>query len=182
MIWNILLGAMLLAAIVLVPSAIIEHSKRKKARGHYTSFETKQVMAVIIFICAAAMLVTSLVSLGMNSKDVSVYNRSGDLVAMKVQQRDDLATIVKEELSTDQYAAIMAATPNTDVLIILGNNAATFLVEKAKLLVSLNAEVNTMVNGLEQDRIQLCAFADNPMTPRLFVSPDCPDPIVVKAP
>jgi hypothetical protein len=101
---------------------------------------------------------------------------------MKQQQRDDLAKVIKEELSTDQYAAIMAATPDTDVLIILGNNAATFLVEKTKMLVSLNSELNTMVNDLEQDRINLCAYADNPVTPRLFVSPECPDSIVLKTP
>lgn len=152
----------------------------KSSRGY--GWNGLQLTAVWSAIVALAMLVVSLVTLGVNSNDVSMYKRSGELVTLKQQQRDDLATVVKEELSTDQYAAVMAATPETDVLVILGNNAAIFLVEKTKLLVSLNQEVNALVNDLAHKRIMLCAFADNPMTPRLFVSPECPEAIVASAP
>jgi hypothetical protein len=185
MIWNVILGLALIIAIVSTPIAIVDQTKRRRARKDHkdsTRFEVKQYIAAWSCVIAVILLVVSIFALGFNSSDVSVYNRSGDLVAMKQQQRDDLAKVIKDELSTDQYAAIMAATPDTDVLIILGNNAATFLVEKTKLLVSLNSELNYMVNNLEQDRINLCAYADNPVTPRLFVSPECPDSIVLKTP
>lgn len=185
MIWNVILGLAIIIAIVSTPIAIVDQTKRRNARDRhssYTHFETKQYIAVWSCIAAVILLVVSIFALGFNSTDVSVYNRSGDLVAMKQQQRDDLAKVIKDELSTDQYAAIMAATPDTDVLIILGNNAATFLVEKTKMLVSLNSELNTMVNDLEQERINLCAYADNPVTPRLFVGPECPDSIVLETP
>lgn len=180
MIWNILMAAVLVLSTV---SCVRTYNYVRKNPSRYRSeWKGVQYAAVWSSIVAGVMLMISMVALGFNSNDVSMYKRSGELVTMKQQQRDALATIVKEELSTDQYAAIMAATPDTDVLIILGNNAATFLVEKTKLLVSLNAEVNSLVNGLANDRISLCAYADNPISPRLFVSPECPATIPAATP
>lgn len=169
MIWNVLL-AVGVAVIVL---CVVKHARDKP----YPHNGDWGFAAGMLGIPVGVLFILSVVFTAVNENEVSVYRRSGELVELKISQRDALANLVRDEMSLEQYEAVMAATPDTDILIILGNNAALFLVEKTRLLVTINTELNTLVNGLARDRINLCAWADNPLTPRLFISPDCPDPI-----
>jgi hypothetical protein len=180
MIWNVLLAVAVLAVLALAWLAHADMSRRKGAKDKYTMlyWESPQITATVVGVLVALFLVVpSLICVGVNSSDVSVYERSGELVELKIGQRDSLAALVQDELSLEQYEAVMAATPDADILVILGNNASMFLVEKTRLLVAINSELNVLVNGLARDRIELCAWADNPLSPRLFLSPVCPDPI-----
>lgn len=168
MIWNVLLVVSL--ATVVVSCWRVNVSARYHAEGWVAAGVISGIVLLLVLIC-------SFVATGINSNDTSVYRRSGELVDLKVEQRDALSALVQDELSIEQYEAVMAATPDADILVILGNNASTFLVEKTRLLVAINTELNSLVNGLARDRINLCAWADNPLSPRLFVSPSCPAPI-----
>lgn len=173
MLWNVLL--------VLVVGVAVRRYwgvRGYEKKDSYNMAEAPQIIAGIAAVVAVVLLVVSLINVAINASDVAVYRRSVELVELKTSQRDALAALVRDEMSLGQYEAVMAATTQTDILVILGNNAALFLVEKTRLLVAINSELNTLINGLAQDRIGLCAWADNPLTPRLpFIAPVCPNPI-----
>lgn len=164
MVWNVLL----ILSVILVVALFIAGVVRD-----WDLFGVGIASAIIIL----AMFGTSLISSGSQQMEVSKYKRSAELVKMKEGQRDKLAKIIREELSAEKYAALMAATPDTDVLVILGNNASTLMVERARQLVDLNNSLFTMENSLEKKRIEICSYAENSYTPRLFTLSGCPDPI-----
>lgn len=183
MLWDILLSVGLVAAIT-TQVARVAASRRVNGRdsGSRQAWSVASDRAFMWTGVAVVLVLPSLIAMGVTYHLAATYHHSGRLVEQKIDQRDALAEIVADTLSADEFAALMAATPETDLLLILGNQASAVLVERARTLVALNAAVNDMLNDLERTRISLCAYHDNPITPRLFVTPGCPDPIVVEQP
>lgn len=172
MLWNLFL---VLSIGLVVWPALAQSGSTERNRRENFAFLT--ALASAVFIC---MLIASIIGSATQSYNVSKYKRSGELVDMKREQRDQLAAIVQKELSKEQFAQLMAATPQVDVLIILGNHASAVMVERSRQLVALNSELYVQVNDLAKKRIDLCAYADNLFTPRLFIGLKCPKAIPLK--
>ncbi len=169
MLWNLFL--VLSIGLVVWPALALSGSTERNRRENFV-FLTALASAVFI-----SMLIASIIGSATQSYNVSKYKRSGELVNMKREQRDQLAAIVRKELSNEQFAQLMAATPSVDVLVILGNHASAIMVERSRQLVALNSELYVMVNELAEKRIDLCSYADNLFTPRLFFGLKCPKAI-----
>lgn len=178
MLWNLLL---ILTVVGL--AALWFWSAKIQRPNAYTGRDYFPAGCATVFV-GGALLITSCIGTGINESDYSVYGHSTELVTMKQGQRDELAGIIKDQLSSDQYAALMAATPKADLEVLLGGNHAVtdIMLERSRTLVGLNADVNDLVNRLEKKRINLCAWAENPLTPRLFMTPHCPAPLAVALP
>jgi hypothetical protein len=170
MLWNILMILLVIGTVASIVGYYYANYGTYKGEGH-------MFINIVLVIVTLGSIIAGLVCSGINSNDTSKYRHSAELVVMKTSQRDQLASLIEKQVSVDQYQALMAATPQADILVILGNTASNLLLEKAKMLVSLNEDLNYLVNSLETKRIELCAWADNPFVPRFFASPSCPQPI-----
>lgn len=79
-----------------------------------------------------------------------------------------------DSLSPDRFAQLMAATPEADILVILGDQATGIMVERARQLVALNQEVYALENDILDGKIAVCNTVENPFAPLIvFATPDC---------
>jgi len=138
--------------------------------------ESKGMGGIVAGAClACAWLLASVVGTGLQYNEQGKLKHTVELVDAKRDQRDALLVQVRDELSTEAYAALMAATPESDLLVIIGNQASDVLIERARLVVALNQDLYALENEQIHRRIDLCTYAENPFTPRLFVLPGCPE-------
>lgn len=173
MIWNLLLVSAI-AALVIFTWLYFKH---RSSDGGYYSMDPYESAVFLSAILTGALLLVSVLSAATNSYDVARYKRSAEVLELKAAQRDNLAKIVREELTAEQYRDLLAATPDADLLVIIGTEASSVLRERAERLVALNSDLYRAVNDLAEARVGHCAWSDNVFTPRLFVSPECPKPL-----
>ena len=131
-------------------------------------------LGMCAFLLIVGLIVPPIITTAIAYDSQSQATSSTLLVEMKEQQRDELVALVREELSSKQYAELMAATPKADLLVILGSSASNIMVNRAQQIVELNQKVNDLKNSIAQKRIDVCKWVQNPMIPKFwFVGPKC---------
>lgn len=173
MIWNLLL---IIPLPLLVIGSIRLYRYSSQPKDPYTGYVDRggtQVNFGLGLVCV--WLIAGIFGTALQYAATSELRHTVELVDMKRSQRDVLLEQVRDELSPAAFAALMAATPDSDLLVILGNQASDVMVERARLVVALNQEVYELENEQIHRRIDICVYAENPFTPRLFTLPGCPE-------
>lgn len=96
------------------------------------------------------------------------------MIELKTQQRDELLATIRDEMSSDEYVKLISATSTDDITVIFGSGVSEFLIARAQNVIALNQSVNDLVYEVEQKKVGVCNYVQNPFLMRLpFVSPDC---------
>jgi hypothetical protein len=89
------------------------------------------------------------------------------------QQRDDLLDLVADELSTDEYQAVLAATGETDISLLLAD-PSKLLIARVGNIIALNDRVYALDNRLLDMKRDICGYYRNLLVPRFpFFGPGC---------
>lgn len=99
------------------------------------------------------------------------------LIPQKTDQKKELISLVRNELSAEQLAVLVDATNMESVVVILGNPAgpaAQILQDRAQQIVTLNQQIYELQNKVDSLSIDICNHVDNIFIPRFpFFSADC---------
>lgn len=128
-------------------------------------------------VAGAAMLlgggvIGSAINYGHRNEANTVYSK----MEVIISQRDQLVPLVRDELSAEQFDALMEATSTEGSVaqIIWGEGASKILIERASRIIQLNTDVFTLRNKALDAELAICANRNNPFTPRLpFTGPEC---------
>lgn len=109
--------------------------------------------------------------------DIAKANNTHYLIDQRIEQRDGLAALIRDEMSAENYTDLMNALPDDgNVRVWVGSGASEVLVQRASRIIALNAQVYE----LERDRIEklvgVCTYVDHPMSPSLpfgILEPTC---------
>lgn len=201
MFWFILFLISICAALTLIPidlkasrKATQAHHNLQNSRGGsgdqstttlklaYAKATTRFYFANTFTIFSVVLTIGTLIAL--TAGTISNYNKSYELRSERallptlVSQKEDLVSIIRDELSADQLAALVDATDVDSVLVILGNPsgpASQILIERASTIISLNSQIAQARYSLFQNQLSYCNEVDNMFFPRFpGVSPDCP--------
>lgn len=131
------------------------------------------------FTCVALIilvLIGSAIAVGINQSDSISAASDWVLVDEATRVRDGLAETVRDELSADQYEALLSALPDDTDLIWLGDGASAVLIERATRIISLNERIYELETGIISKRKSVCDSVANPILPRFPFGlglPDC---------
>jgi hypothetical protein len=99
-----------------------------------------------------------------------------EFLPVKIEQREDLITLVKDELSAEQYQALLSLDNTENVIILFKDTAASeILISRVTAIVELNKDIFSLQNELLQLRMSVCNNQENIFVPRFpaWGLPDC---------
>ena len=125
----------------------------------------------VLFCFIASIVVTGI------AQDAAVTARSDKvLIAERTRIRDELAETVRDELSAEQYEALLSALPDDTDLVWLGDGAGRVIVERAGRIIELNEAIYRLELGIVSKRKDVCDIIANPINPQFPFGlglPDC---------
>lgn len=106
------------------------------------------------------------------------YNlrKQEQLLPIKIEQREKLISLVEDELTPEQYQAMLSVdNPENVVLIFKDNGASQILITRVTSIVEFNQQIFSLENDIRNLRIDICNNQDNIFVPRFFSwgLPDC---------
>lgn len=132
-----------------------------------------------IFIACFGSIVFGLLcligSISNYSKDYDLRTKNA-ILPVKEKQKEDLVTLVEDQLSSEQFAALMSATETEAIEIVFNNTNAVsnILIARATEIIELNKSIYNLKNDILNLQIEICNGQDNIFMPRLlFIQGDC---------
>lgn len=156
MIWFILL----IIALIVLGATIVAHAKSKDPYDAWLNVSIGAgVVAVILFLL---MAIGTAVFYG---RSVTTDGQITKLENTKYQ-RDQLVDLIHDELSAEQYNALLAFTNNDQMKIFFQTTGESdVLIARASAIVDLNRTLFEKYNQIVGNQISLCAAKNNPFTP-----------------
>lgn len=146
--------------------------------------DANMVTAAVISGASAFILALIIMSVGPWYDEAKADNMA-PVIAQRVAVRDELAATIRDELSAEQYAALMSAAPDVDdevdLRLYVGSGASEVLIQRASRIIELNREVYDLQGNLIARRVGVCTYLDHPLSPRLpfgIGTPSCVTPDV----
>lgn len=119
--------------------------------------------------------------------DTAKADNMAPLIDQRVAVRDELAQLIRDEMSAENYAALMAAVPDADgeidLRLYVGSGASDVLRDRAARIIQLNREVYDLQGNYIARRVAVCTYMSHPLSPRLpfgIATPKCEVPDVAE--
>lgn len=126
-----------------------------------------------LFLCLGLVVV---VGHAIQYNDKYELRKQEQLLPIKIEQREKLIALVEDELTPEQYQAMLSIdNPENVVLIFKDNGASQILITRVTSIVEFNQQIFSLENEIRNLRIDICNNQDNIFIPRFFSwgLPDC---------